>query len=376
MAEDLSRLVQLSRSCNNALQCLEALTSALDILSRIPPMVLTWIQPLISLFRLEGNISLRYKYDRSSRDLNEIGYRVVELIDVLQSLSEMADDEDRIGRIFSEVKKNQEVTHFDRQDITHFPELNDFLTELIARTDQAKTIYETIEVKCTELSTRNEAAESEASNQESAAKQRKFVFRTVAVSLTCAMGGVGLAVFTGKMPALLGAASIGVGWAGIGLSSMMSKEYLHKENEFHSTREKFKHLNQAAGHLQDIARESVFPAQTMNNDINVNFTRKNIPNQPPLLIRIDTSLDKLLKALKFGRRNFSDMRKEAEMIANATKVKFQSMPEYIASQHISRVVSTPAAPYAMQSDMLGIDTPHEPYSYTFIKPQYHYEKVD
>lgn len=326
MAQVLTRFIQFVRTSTDTLQCLESLISALEILGRFPPIVLAWIKPVISIFQLEAsNISLRYEYDRSSSDLNKIGYHVMQLIDILQSLSEMADDEDRLLKIFDEVM-NQKVTHFDRQDITRFPELNDFLTELIARIDKANTLSNTIEIRCKELSTRNEAAQTKASNQENAAKWIKHVLGTVKVSFPIAAGVMCLVAVTGKVPAVLGAVSIGVGSTGICLSQMAFEEYSQREEKFRSTKEEFMVLNQAAGRLQDIATQNLFPAQAIEIELNVNFTRENVPNQPPLLTRIKVSLDKLLKALKFERRNLCEMRKEAEIIADATKVEFQLMP--------------------------------------------------
>lgn len=321
MAELLLKWIQISKNGTDVLQCLESIKNAFDILRGIPDVILKSIKPVVDQLRLEAaNISLRYEHERLSSDLNKIGYDVVELIDTLESICKMTDDKNRKQRIFAEVENQRKVgtSHLYRKDITRFPEFNDFLTELITRIDTARTLSQTVEEECKELSTRIQAAETQASNKENVAKWMKLASTAVAVSICIAAGGVGLAVIAGKGAVILGALCIG-GGGGSGILSVKAyKNYSHEEEEFRSKKKEFKSLNDAAHDLRIIAREGIFPTRKVGTHILASLTHENMPDQPPSVEQITTSLESMFIALEI-KTDFGALREKAEGVVSSTK---------------------------------------------------------
>lgn len=343
LSELLSQCIEVLKSSNNLGLCLEAIISALDILEGIPPAILSCIKPVVDLIRFEAaTINLRYEYNRSSCDLNEIGYNVMELIDILKSLSEMAYDEKRKGMIRTEVSNQIKMgrIHFDRQDIIGFPELNDFLTKLIIKIERARALSKTIEERCKELFTRNEAAETEASKKETIAKFKKYAFIVVAVV------GLGFVIKVRESHLIILVAGGFVLFCII--LFIVFKQNLHQEEKFRNTKENFKCLNKDARRLLEVTRKSSFPARTMiSNNIDSDFIRENAPNQLPSLSHITTSLDTLFVVLECRGMDFHELRGEAENIVKSTEVDFQlsaqtcAGDEYTSARYTHRSGNTP-----------------------------------
>ena len=308
---------QIPDFCNEPIQCLESLIEALNILGKITPAILDGIQPVVELLGLEefrfASISLRYEHEKSSRDLYRIGCDVIDLIKIVESLHEMVDDEERIEKIRAEVRNQieKETTHFDRKDVGCFPELIQFLNDVLARVRKVESLSENIDKNFNNLSTRNEKAENEAEKQENAAWLRKYFAGTFAAfSLYTVVWGLSSVERDGAS----GAAFCYVGLGGIvGIAScVMLKTYEDKEKKFRKTKCEFKTLHKAASDLQIITCKIQQGIKVLKNKMEINFTRE--LEQPPLLTYIEKSLAKIFTALRFERVNFSELKERASRL--------------------------------------------------------------
>lgn len=308
---------------------LESVPLILDSLKQILPVILD-----LDLLRLKEfpstRINLKGEYELSSGQLKAIACDVVALIIIVKSIREMADDRMK-ERIRVEVRKQIEkgTTHFDRQDIDRFPELNDFLAELLERVRNVDNLSGKIEQSSRDiyrdLPNRNRMAENKAENGENSAWLRKVVFGAAAVGFVgVATGGLGLgigALVVGVQSTALGlTAAVGGGSAlaaaGSALaaagSGLISRKYSQEEEKFCKAKEKFERLNRTAVRLQQVTGEIQRYTRLFKTSLDACFIRE----QPPLLRQIPRSLEKLFAALRFEGVNFENLRERAERIEN------------------------------------------------------------
>lgn len=322
----------MSKSCgleqiwNQLVQSLDSLATILDSLKQILPAIQNACADLLRLEEFGSvGVHLRQEYDKSSRQLNKIACDVVEFIIIAKSLREMADDEDQMERIRAEVRKQRErgTTHFDRQDVVRFPELNEFLTELLARVRNIDILSGKIEKQSREhyssISSRNQEAEIKATSKEYSAWLRKIAFGTAAVAfLGVATGGIGLgigAAFAGAQGTALGLATLAaVGGGGGFATGNISRKFSHEEAKFCGTKEGFERLNRATFRLQQVTGEIQRYTQLFKTNVEACFIR----DQPPLLRQIPRSLEKLFTALRFEGVNFNEWRERAQSIVEFT----------------------------------------------------------
>ena len=116
----------MSISCD-LIRSLEQLTEALEGLKQILSEALNVLQ--LSEF---SSIRIKLPYELSE-ELNKICFQVQIFATTVKSFRKVTDDKDRMERIRAEVRKQGEegTTHFKHEDTAKFPELNDFLTELL-----------------------------------------------------------------------------------------------------------------------------------------------------------------------------------------------------------------------------------------------------
>ena len=319
-----------SKSCgleqiwNQLIQSLDSLAGILDSLKQILPVILN-----VDLLGLEEfgsvGVNLQHEYDKSSRQLNKIACDVVEFIIIAKSLREMADDKDQMERIRAEVRKQGErgTTHFDRQDIVRFPELNEFLTELLERVRNIDILSGRIEEQSREhygnLFSRNKSAEIKATSKENSAWLRKVAFGAAAVTLFgVATGGVGFgisAAIAGAQGTALGLSALAaVGGGGGFATTKVSQKFSKEEAKFCGKKEGFERLNRAAFRLQQVTGEIQRYTRLFKTNIEACFIR----DQSPLLRQIPRSLEKLFTALRFEGVNFNELRERAQSIVKVT----------------------------------------------------------
>lgn len=296
---------QISEITDEPVQCLEALTEFLNVLSEITPTILDGIQPMVGLEKYcSTSISLRYEHERSCIDLSKISCDVVAIIEIVESLREMADDEERIEKIRAEVRNQIEkgTTNFDGKNVTCFPELNDFLTGLLISVRKLHSLSQRIEKNYNIFSTRKKKAKNESDIEQNVASWIS-VGAFLGDLVDAATGGLGTILITGVADAVLGHVDISEGTSGI------AKMYKDEEEKYFKTKERFKRLNAAALNFQDIICEIQQNGEPFKT-VNVCF----IHHQQPLLSHILASLDKLFGALRFKGVNFRELRKRAESI--------------------------------------------------------------
>lgn len=301
----LKPIRQISEITDEPVQCLESLTEFLKVLGEITPKILDGIQPMVGLEEYHSaSISLRYEHERSCIDLYRIGCDVVAIIEIVESLREMADDEERIEKIRAEVRNQIErgTTNFDGKNVACFPELNDFLTELLISVRKLHSLSQRIEKNYNIFSTRQEKAKNETENEQNVASWMNVIVGAVAEGIIgAATGGFGTMI-TGVADAVFDTVVTG-GTSGI------AKIYKDEEEKYCKTKERFKRLNAAALNFQDIICEIQQNAEPFKT-VNVCF----IHHQQLLLSQTLISLDKLFSALRFKGVNFRELRKRAESI--------------------------------------------------------------
>ena len=319
-----SKSCDLEQIWNQLIQSLDSLAAILDSLKQILPVILNVDLLCLEEFGSVG-VNLQHEHDKSSRQLNEIACDVVEFIIIAKSLREMADDKDQMERIRAEVRKQGErgTTHFDRQDIVRFPELNEFLTELLERVRNIDILSGRIEEQSREhysnLFSRNKTAEIRAKSKENSAWRRKIVFGAAAVALFgVATGGVGFgisAAIAGAQGTALGLSAIAaVGGGGGFATTKVSQKFSKEEAKFCGKKEGFERLNRAAFRLQQVTMEIQRYTRLFKTNIEACFIR----DQPPLLRQIPRSLEKLFTALRFEGVNFNELRERAQSIVKVT----------------------------------------------------------
>ena len=327
----------MSKSCgleqiwDQLVQSLDSLATIFDSLKQILPALQNSCSDLLRFEEFGSvGVNLRREHDESSRQLHKIACDVVEFIIIAKSLREMADDENQMERIRAEVRKQRErgTTHFDRQDIVRFPELNEFLTELLQRVRNIDVLSGKIERQSREhysnFSGRNQWAETKATSKESSAWLRKIAFGTAAVALFgVATGGIGLgigAAIAGAQGTAMGLTTLAaVGGGGGYATRNISRKYSHYEEKFSKTKQGFESLDRAAFRLQQVTGEIQRYTQLFKTNIEACFIR----DQPPLLRQIPRSLEKLFTALRFEGVNFNELRERAQSIVDVTATGLQ-----------------------------------------------------
>ena len=310
-------------------QRLDLIPTILDSLNKSLPALLN-----VDLLGLKGfssvGVTLRHEYDRSSGQLNEIARNVIEYIIVAESLLKMADDKDQMERIRAEVRKQRErgTTHFDRQDIVRFSELNEFLTELLERVRNIDILSGRIEEQSRELYSnlfsRNEAAEIKATSKENSAWLRKVAFGAAAVTLfgvaTGGVGfGIGAAIAGTQGTALVLSTLAAVGGGGGFAARNMSRKCSHEEAKFCKIKRDFESLKHNAIRLEQVTSDIQRYTRLLKTNIEACF----ICDQPPLLRQIPRSLEELFR---LERVNFNKLRKRAESIDVVIAAGFKKFP--------------------------------------------------
>ena len=281
----------MSISCD-LIRSLEQLTEALEGLKQILPEAL-------NLLRLNefSSITIKLPY-KLSTELKEICFHVQTFANTVKSLRKVTDNKDRMERIRAEVRKQGKdgTTHFKREDTAKFPELNDFLTELlntVRNVDDLSTKIKQLsqEYYRNDISSWIKPAEIKAGEMENAAMLRKFAIATPALI------GLGLAAAV-SLRSTVAAFSLG-----ISASYILYRKFSHEEAKFNDTQERFKRLNQDALRLLQITGEIKQNTQLLRTEIETCFFR----DQPLLLTQIPISLEKLLTSLQFKEVNFEDL---------------------------------------------------------------------
>lgn len=328
---------EISEITDEPVQCLESLTEFFNVLSDITPAILDGIHSMIRVKKFRSaSISLRYEHERSCIDLYKTSRDVVAIIEIVESLREMVDDTKRIERIYVEVRNQikRGKSNLDGKNVTCFPELNDFLTELLMSVRKIYSLSQRIEKNYNTFSTKKKKEEENEQNVASTLWKNVGFGSGVGAVIGAATGGLLGFMVHGVAGVVFGGVGVGggsgIGDAGIGGGSGIgdvsiggcseigvvgisggngiAKMYNEKEEKYHKTKESFKCLNAAALNLQHIICEiqSAEPFKT----VNVCF----IHHQQPSLSQILISLDKLFSALRFKGVNFRELRERAESI--------------------------------------------------------------
>ena len=306
---------------NTLINSIIPLTEVLEGLKRI-------LQEAKNILRFDEfsttGIELRYDYETLSRELNDICFQVLSYVDTVKSLHEMTDDEDQIERIRSEVRRQEEegTENFKREDTAKFPELNNFLDELLYRVgkvdDLSTKIQQLSQEYFSNVPSRIKPAEIKAGKMENAAKVRKIAFG--ATTVICAgfiTEGIGLGLIAAAKGTLahihLSIACISGGVAIGYASGNMYKKYSDEEAKFIDIQDKIKLLNRDAFRLSKIMGEVEQNTQLLRINIEACFIRDH--DQPILLTQIPKSLKKLLTSLQFKGVNFEDLTERIKCIS-------------------------------------------------------------
>ena len=285
------------------------LIAFLDRVMKFPRAVLGLVR--VELRRLENmrakNVELRCQHRSLSQEVNEMGKKVIDYIEIVKFLRKIADDNQRKQRILDEIERQD--GHFDDTCTSRFPELIDFLKDLKTRIGRVEKLYTKVVELYKNLHDKSAKATIESQERENGAWRLKFLFG--ALALGAATGGVGLAVLATGAAA---GAALGVGGAGAYGAYTVSKKFSQEEKEFREAKEKFDQLNKGVNDLRIVAdsverkRSGVAVKLIMDSS----FIRED--GSKPVLTQLSKSLDELFNKLSSADIDLDGEKEEAERI--------------------------------------------------------------
>ena len=217
----------------------ENLKNCLHHLLKYPRQVITNVLTKIEEFLTE-DVRLRAQHRELSQKLKKACVKVLEYIDLTESLQSMADD-NRIQSIFVEITNRPDDEAFDNQNRRKFPRTIDFIEELEIRLKKVMGKYAEVQECCDELFKDSSVASGRAQIAESESKWWKYGTR--AAGALSVVGGIALSVVGG---ALSGGLGLVVAGGGVVTSYFVSKEFAEKEKSLKEIKQKMDKINEAA----------------------------------------------------------------------------------------------------------------------------------
>ena len=290
---EVIRLLSDPKSLENFKNCLR------DILE-YPRKVLTKIQEFLT-----EDVRLRAKHRLQSQKLKEACVKVLEYIDVTESLQSMVDNY-RLQLVFSEITNLPCNEPFDIQDRRKFPQTIDFLEELKMRLNVVLQKHTEVKNCCDKLFQDSNVASARAQTAENQSKWLKYTSR--AGSALSVIGG-GALLLSGTI--LTGGLGLALAGGGAVASYYVSKEFGKKEQSLKEIKKKMDEINADADGLISITEkiERMGGSSKLNTERNV-LLRRNI-----LLSSMEKPLTDIFNIL----RTSETFDNEKRMVENISK---------------------------------------------------------
>ena len=251
-------------------ESLEKFKNCLRDILEYPRKVITKVLTKIHEFLTE-DVRLRAQYRQLSQKLKEACVKVLEYIDLTESLRSMVNSY-RIQLIFAEITDCLDDEPFDIQDKRKFPQTIDFIAELEMRLNMV--LQKRTEVKncCDKLFQDSSEASVIAQTAESESKWWKYGSR--AGGALSVIGG-GALLFSGTI--LTGGLGLVIAGGGVVASYYVSKEFGEKEQSLKEIKKKMDEINADADGLISITEkiERMGGSSKLNTERNV-LLRRNI----------------------------------------------------------------------------------------------------
>ena len=299
MSDDIVKVISLlsdSKSLENFKNCLR-------VILEYPRKVITKVLTKLYVFLTE-DVRLRAQHRQLSQKLKEACVKVLEYIDLTESLQSMVDD-NRIQLIFAEITDCLDDEPFDIQDRRKFPQTIDFLEELEMRLTMVLQKHREVKKCCNKLFKGSKEASAIAQTAESESKWWKYGSR--AGGALSVIGGGALLLGGTIVTGGLGLALAGGGALG---SYLLSKEFAERERSLKEIKKKMDEINANADGLISITAmiERMGGSSKLNTERNV-LLRRNI-----LVSSMEKPLTDIFNILKTSE-TFDNEKKMVENIS-------------------------------------------------------------